>query len=286
MMGEVFTMTYADMFFVDTLVNCGYEYDFAKRKIWPLFDSFRYKDTVDVLRSNVKYCLFGDDSGYNNLRAAPEAIEAFKSKYEKFFIEDYRWTVKNFESLSTDAEIFKPWVKDVAPLLASVNVNKNLTTITQFKEQLLRWHKDLEELSTEMLVQIVFNEMRAIVDLFIHRDPSNVEADAVTLAFKKYMAGQCLIFYKFDHVAESSYYRNKILSFLMKNEDLTHQQIDTVRGFYNNYLELLLSRNLISGDDLMTYKQVYPLFAPFYVFYDKGNAEFGSIEEASKAILG
>ena len=42
---------------------------------------------------------------------------------------------------------------------------------------------------------------------------------------------------------------------------------------YEHYLGILAAKNLISTDDLHNFKDVYPLFEPFYVTYDKVAAE-------------
>ena len=49
-------------------------------------------------------------------------------------------------------------------------------------------------------------------------------------------------------------------------EGISHEQVDNVRSFYEQYVETLYSRNLISKDDRRTYKEVFPLFDPNYVY--------------------
>jgi hypothetical protein len=45
--------------------------------------------------------------------------------------------------------------------------------------------------------------------------------------------------------------------------------IPRIRAIYTDYLDLLLSRNLITQDDRDTFKEVYPIFRPVYVDYDQ-----------------
>jgi hypothetical protein len=45
--------------------------------------------------------------------------------------------------------------------------------------------------------------------------------------------------------------------------------IPRIRAIYNDYLDLLFKRNLITQDDRDTFKEVYPIFRPVYVDYDQ-----------------
>jgi hypothetical protein len=47
------------------------------------------------------------------------------------------------------------------------------------------------------------------------------------------------------------------------------KMIPRIRDIYNDYLELLFKRNLITQDDRDTFKEVYPIFRPVYVDYDQ-----------------
>lgn len=43
MMSEAFTLVLADMLFVDLLKNSGFDYDFSKRKIYPIFEKCKFE---------------------------------------------------------------------------------------------------------------------------------------------------------------------------------------------------------------------------------------------------
>ena len=42
-----------------------------------------------------------------------------------------------------------------------------------------------------------------------------------------------------------------------------------MRSLYDQYLQCLADKNLISPDDLINYSSIFPLFKPVYVFYDE-----------------
>ena len=109
MLSEAITLVFADMLFVEALRRGGVEYDWTKRKIWPLFrdcglDPFKHSDSQHLLsvfrtllEANVPYCLLGDDTKYrellskhlgNPVEVVAPALEDFKQKYMPFFVED------------------------------------------------------------------------------------------------------------------------------------------------------------------------------------------------------
>jgi len=74
-------MALADMLFVDALKQIGVEYNFDKRRIYPLFKSLGIDLSVHasaaepefiaklkkVVHANYRYCLRGDDAAYRTL---------------------------------------------------------------------------------------------------------------------------------------------------------------------------------------------------------------------------
>lgn len=74
-------MALADMLFVDALKQSGVEYDFGKRRIYPLFcalgiDLSKFSGAQDpefiknlkiIVHANYRYCVRGDDSEYKKL---------------------------------------------------------------------------------------------------------------------------------------------------------------------------------------------------------------------------
>src|SRR5262249_16236090 len=129
MMSEAITLVLADMLFVDSLASSGHEYDWGKRRIYPLFLDLGIDLTPGpgllpnletLLRANGRYCLRGDDGGYRELLAAraagTENLERFKEKYMPFFVEDFRWTVRNWTNFAARADFFRRWWSAVSPL--------------------------------------------------------------------------------------------------------------------------------------------------------------------------
>ena len=104
MASEATTVTLADMLFVDSLQKSGVEYDFATRRIYPLFMDLQINfldkksfvaNLKKVVHANYVYCLRGDDSPYRELLreagSLDENLEKFKEKFMPFFVEDFHW---------------------------------------------------------------------------------------------------------------------------------------------------------------------------------------------------
>lgn len=125
MISEAFTLVLADMLFVDGLARSGLDYDFGKRKIWPLFaclslDFERDRDASlrRLLHANTRYALAGDDSEWRELRAPgvddarfEAALADYEGKYEGYFRADWSWTVNNFEAMAARSEVFERWAR-------------------------------------------------------------------------------------------------------------------------------------------------------------------------------
>ena len=138
MLSEAITLVFADMLFVEALRRGGLQYDWTKRKIWPLFrdcgldpfpETAEPQRTLSVFRTlleaNVAYCLLGDDTKYRELMSnhlgtpvaeVPPALQDFKDKYMPFFVEDFRWTSQNYACMAEKASEMSRWWQLAAPL--------------------------------------------------------------------------------------------------------------------------------------------------------------------------
>jgi len=285
MLSEAITMVLADMVFVDGLKKDGIEYDFSKRNIYPLYEKIKHNDLKEILYANVMYCLKGDDTYYINLFDSQEdlsALENFKEKYMPFFVEDFKWTNKNFENMNSNNTIFSNWEKDLNTLMS----DNELTTISDLA---LKIDNKLVEVDSNSIVNtkinLIFEEV--IENIYFKTLNSTIELDkikSISNSFKRYMIGQMFVFYKFDFINISSVYKNKIKTTLSKNT-LDKNDILNIRNLYNEFLKQLLELNLINLDDFNTYKEVFPIFDSFYVFYDKDKEYYTTLADISKSIL-
>ncbi|MCG7498249.1 hypothetical protein MHO82_15380 [Vibrio sp. Of7-15] len=292
MMSEASTLVLADMLFVDCLQRSGIEYNYAKRCIYPLFsdlgldfsDKSKFRDNLKTLvKANAAYCLKGDDSEYKRLLAlgdkTHDSLDLFKGKYHAFFCEDYRWTQRNWVCMSSKQDKFKSWWEFVSPLAKIYQLD--IQTIDDFLSI-----NSLDLSNEEETINTVVNHVidKQIMTFF---EPSVEHPySSKTKAFIRYMMGQFLIFEYFDFVESSQIYKNKIMEVLCSPQfDGSSEMIKSIRCFYQDFLKELLSKNIISKDDCNTYSDVFPLFDPYFVFYDEDKEYYPELKSIYKEIL-
>jgi hypothetical protein len=327
MMSEAFTLVIADMFFIALLKQSGVEYDFAKRKIYPLFSLFEFdieKDNLDkmkpVLWASTLFALLGDDSGYRNLiesyyrehgilsemveSDAPELgsidsyplyeeLENYKQRYQRFFQEDYLWTFHNYEHLSQ---------KDSVEQMASNNANENQregevqhlngqthgTRVGYKITQNLRWFRDISsrvpldlqdtqdfcphlhsELPLKEQIYSIFEHQFEKLKRIVHTEQDYNPTLAFTQALRHYFAGQLHIFYRFDTLYNEVFLNQ--ITHILAQKTLNDDYLKEMQTLYGAYIDKLVEDNFLTSYEARNYKNIYPVFEPFYVFYDRKN---------------
>lgn len=290
MMSEAITLGLADMLFIDTLVKSGVDYDFSKRQIYPLFQALGFetgesglgKESLrELLWMNARYCLLGDDAPYlKRLGPNVAALEAFKAKYMPFFVEDYRWTWHNVESMATSNFERQDWWDYVAPIAQQAGL------------ELLTVHQEAIHLpgQGEALVEAAFERFfeDSVVPVLYGADSPATPGASRSRAFARYMIAQSSLFFKPKYeIPETPFFRDTLQQFLLRSlPQVSLEDIDNARTFYGEYVELLSARNCIQTDQVKTFKQVHPLFEPFYVFYDENSDFYEDLTQISERMLG
>jgi hypothetical protein len=115
------------------------------------------------------------------------------------------------------------------------------------------------------------------------------------------------LFSQHDSLSETQIYRTNLLEFLIEKSStktIELDEIDNAMKFFGSYVDVLLSKNLISIDDSETYKEVKkiifnfsdlfddlifnfldPLFDPCYVFYDEDSDYYSDLSNVYKEIF-
>jgi len=288
MMSEAFTLVLADMVFVDSLKQSGFDYDYAKRRIYPVFqeseldlgDDENFRDHLrKLLKGSVEYCLRGDDSHFSELthkyRDRTDNLDRFKAKYMKFFVEDFKWTKSNYDYFRGKSAEFKDWWECVAALRDLANLE--LETIEEFQGKIQKYDGDA--------IDRTFEELFRRVIVAIGKEPVPVESFGKRLkrAFFKYMMGQMVIFARYrEAVPEAKVFKNLILRYLATiPEEMKIEQVDTCMSILYEFIDLLLERNLITVDDALTFKEVFPIFEPCYAFYEEKSGFYKDLATVS-----
>ncbi len=282
MISEASTMVLADMFFVDALRKSGIEYDYTKRKIYPVLletgidfsnpDS-RVGNLKRLIRANAAYLMRGDDSLYREMIRANggklEVLEDFKKKYKPFFVEDFRWTERNYDQMTQNSDAVRRWWKQVEPL--RIGYGLRFESIDDFLVALRASRPSETRSELEWVDQIFeFTFERNLRPIFEGGVELRSQTERLRNAFVRYMTGQMGIFAKFPFVMETEMVRQNLMGQIEEAaRSISQEKIAQIRTQYEDFLKMLVERHLITADDFQTYREIYPLFDAFYVSYDK-----------------
>lgn len=289
MAGEAVSLVAADYAFVRTMVETGTDYDFGKRRIYPLFASLDVDAGTDegfrqAARASMRYALLGDPSGFRGLGADGDALAAFQGKYERFFVEDYRWTARNWERMTQESRLFEEWSDDYSNVLVRVGAYKVRDFACDVALRLgLGGPEELEAVPVPDLADAVFDACwqryygRALDwDLPFGSDAFH-EGKARTNAFLRWVAGQAVMYARYVHVPGigrmGELLQEEVARVERFDEELSPADIARLRGFHETAVDLLGSTGAIGPEEVRLFKEVVPVFDPMYVFYEaKGEA--------------
>lgn len=266
MMSEAFTLVLADMLFVSLIKKENIEYDYNKRRIYPLFEKIDFdinKENIskikDLLWASVCFALMGRETELLELVGDQHLIDHYKEKYQRFFQEDYRWTHHNYQNVVKKA----------------VN-NKKLTVLTEFCQDSIpntdTFCQSFDvDASLEDQIKVVFIEMFGKLETMINHEINYDESLAFTNAVKRYYAGQMAVFFKFETLYNDLFI-TQMIAYLKKNR-LTKDDLLQLNNIYSVYIDKLQEDNYISKYTAKDFKNICPIFDPFYVFYEKKENE-------------
>jgi hypothetical protein len=272
MMGEAITLVLADMLFVDGLKQSGVDYDWAKRKIYPLYQQLNLPHEPvarlrALLHSSMIYALFGDEREFLALlRPGPDglaALDDYKQKYGRFFAEDWRWTTSNYDNMEQQDAFCRKWVDEIVGRHAFSNCG--LTLLSDFAAglQIDDWndHRQIADGIFDVLFStIIQRNMTSRIEVVPEISASN--------GFKRYMIGQLSIFARYGRAYDNQARREKLRSILSRQALLSDIDITNTLALYRSYIDDLMTRKIITDDDAAVFKAMHPVFPPFYVFYD------------------
>jgi adenylate kinase len=270
LISEAVTLVLADMIFVNSVIKSGIKYENVQyRKIYPIFQQIEKKNPdinenlhkyiYEILSGSVQYCFHKNNDIWGKNMDDRKALLDFSNKYDPYFIDDFKWTFHNYEYMVKSATIYEKWwnaVKD----WRKYGVNLELQSVGEFitDEQLT--------LSDHLITDIFDCVYKKYISrIFTNKHELDSFENRTNNAFIRYMMGQSLIFFRFEHFPDSKPVFAQI-DHIMKDK-INQETINNIRTFYNNYLLKLERANLITPDDRINYEQVCPIFSPLIVNY-------------------
>lgn len=276
MLSEAFTLVLADMIFVNELVKEGIEYDFQKRRIYPLFKSLHVnhnnlskEEIKSIIKANIDFALLGNKESFVKLGADRNYLENFAEKYEKFFIEDYRWTLQNYKNMQNKKEKISAWY----------NVNKDLIQENNTLDYFVNKTNHLNNFEDK--VWLLFEILWEKISFSMENNEMKTIEESTSNAFKNYMLGQLFIFFNYG---DNQHYVLKLIHDELKKEILSRNDIEKIRNIYKKYIDYLIEIDLLSFNDGSIYNEIYPLFDAFFVNYDR-ELEYKNIKEVLNNLI-
>jgi hypothetical protein len=283
------------MIFVEALRRDGVEYDWTRRHAHPLLAATRLElegeqgiaNVRELLAANVRYCLCGDDGRWRALleRAGSDdaALLDYQRKYAPYFVEDLRWTANNWATMTERADELARWWQDTAPLRALAELG--LETVDEFAAAIGGGGGALADFVDRVFDRIFTTRIAPALRGEVASVPADERRER---AFLRYMVGQFGVFARFEGEApEAALVRDRLTCFIVEQRGrLDLDAIARVRAFYERFVDGLAERHLATLDDAMTWREVFALVEPFYVFYDGPSDGYESIAVATARTLG
>ncbi len=290
LMSEGFTIILADMLFVEAVKASGFEYNFAARKINPLFGSLklpsgcRKTQIKALLNANVRFANLGDETPYRAMLQchAEEAFRGYTETYKHFFVPDLVWSVGNYDDMCGRKDNFAAWAALVGkPLFQRARLpllDDLVVTLKASGADLSTYQKAVAPVFEYLYETVLSPQLNAVVPETDERSQSN--------AFLRYMIGQTFLYTSYRHVNGMAE-RGELMIATLQNTDLfTQEKIAAIRAQYGEDLKHLHHAGIVTDDELAIFAQIFPLLSPRFLSYDFGKTAFQSVPEAIRSLFG
>ncbi|MBX9685623.1 MAG: hypothetical protein K2X27_02910 [Candidatus Obscuribacterales bacterium] len=291
LMSEGLSLVLADMLFVNAIKAADFKYDFSARKINQLFDALdlpgksRRGQLKTLLAANIDFANLGDSSGFCRMlrdgEQASQALEAHTSTYKHFFVPDLIWSAENYDDMCKRSAEFSAWSeligKDLFQRARLLLLDDLVTALRDEGADLSSYRSSVKPVFEHVFERILSPQLEAASPL--------ADEDSISNAFLRYMIGQCFIYGKFCRVPAFLARGKDMASRLRETSRFTQEQIEQIRQSYNQDLLWLYQRGLIGPEDLKTYEQICPLFAPTFLSYDFSKTPYNSVADAIDAVF-
>jgi len=271
MMSEAVSLVLADMVFVDHLARCHPEYDFTRRKIFPLYRSLPSHDLHWLLRQMIGFVVRGDPGAFP---IASPAWDEFAAKYSRFVVADFQWTRMNWQNLVARNAMLRHWIGLVGP---SCFAAQDVWFISNIVGELGR-DLPLFEL-TEQLFAIVWD--RRIAPALVYAQPPDV-AHSRSAGFQRWLTGQLALFSRYAPIVDVPALAYELAARVRDARAFTDVEMRDIRQRFGDHVRAMAAGGIISDDDAAIFPDLFPLFDPFFLHdYDLAQQEFPTVAEAS-----
>ncbi|MBL8914065.1 MAG: hypothetical protein JNM17_25395 [Archangium sp.] len=282
MMSEAISLVMADMTYVASLAGSPLapkDYDWAKRRIFPLYQSLPRElsgDLKSLAREVTRFVLRGVPGA---LSEQADAWKSFEEKYTRFFVADFQWTRVNWKNLHGRAQMVREWVKLVgAPTFRA----QGLWFVSDVVARLGRGLSvpDLVEATFELVwnerIQpaLTFKNARGTLEERVEHSTER--------GFRRWLTGQLAFFARYQPLLGLPPLATELSERLREARAIDARERDAIRERFEAHVKSLASKGIISDDDALMFPDCFPLFDPFFLRdYDTAKQEFTTVAEAS-----
>lgn len=260
MSSEILSLVVADMLFVSQSIE-PYP-TVAKRRILPLYEAFGpAPDLERLLEGAFRYGFYLDDAIWRQMiddaGGDPAALDRFREKYDNYILQDFRWTLHNWDVMVAHADDARRWWRDFGGFAPGAWSTSDYLAQTGIGDSPDR----------DAALWATFCEMRDRLLRVLEAPPPRLELKrGRARAIDGYLVGQARIFYRFDFLPQTAYYRDRMREALRRPK---RPALAKLRALYSKYLRVLVENRLINPDDERLYQQVYPIFDFTLIRYDE-----------------
>jgi hypothetical protein len=290
LMSEALTLVMADMLFIESVKDNGFDYDFTARKISPLFSSLALPDKEKevqlktLLHANVAFANLGDEQPYRDMLkgGTEKAFADYAGTYKHFFVQDFLWSADNYNDMEKRKDTFAAWTSMVGKDLFA---RAKLPLLDDMVDTLRNSGADLSSYETAVMPVFEYIFENVIAPKLKPVQPLSPE-EAQSNAFLRYMIGQMSLYAEYRHV-NGMQARGKNMAQILRDTSLfTQDEIKRVRDIYRTDLQFLKDQKIITPDDFGMFKQIHPIFAPRFLSYDFDKTPYDSVKEAIGGVFG
>ena len=315
LVSEAVTLVLGDMTFVDEMMAHGLLYKtYQARRIYPIYALIKdrvaelgERGVYQAIKGSVEYCWRKDFSTWQEMATArrstggageqrgeagepgsallphlSQTFAQFGDKYDAYFLEDFRWTRLNYESMAADEPEHRArWWRETGEIREAMRA-RGMELDLYSVDEWIGMHGLREEMGHEELTQRVFDSVysRYVAPVVRqgHEETLLPRETRLLKSFVRYMIGQSRIFFRMDALLPDSTRFWEVTKRALLAMIETHgssaspaspaSPTSGILAFYRSYLELLGARKLISADDVTVYGNIYPLFSPVICDYD------------------
>lgn len=272
LLSEASTLVLADMVAVADARLDQKGYDISKRKIFPVYESIREAqggrpDTEKLLAANAYFCFTGDTAGFKSLGANDDVLEEYRDKYETIFRDDFLWNLQNFDAM-TEEYATNPLMREY---YTWIKTNTELPMLDDYSF-------DIITPAGEVDIPRLLSLFRAdFMQALRYQEPVD-DTGRTKLAYKKYLAGQRVVFARFGNDVSSDALRAAFdLNFTTLSEADSIENIRACATEMNQitdeYINSLSEEGILLPHDAATYRFTAPLYPVKFVNYEKNKSD-------------